>query len=175
MKKIFRNCKSRRAFACLSAAAPSALMAMSEFAGDYYIDHGDIVFSRDETNTMVQQGTNGPVVDNETITITHNNSAVATDNTITADSSATDGQIVLDNVNIAAEDAAAMDVQGSASVELSGGHSLAGGKGGDEFFENDGNIHISSGEITAIGGEGPAGIGGGNHKNGGNITIGGNR
>lgn len=129
MKKIFRNCKSRRAFACLSAAAPSALMAMSEFAGAYYIDHGDIVISRDETNTMVQQGTNGPVVDNENITITQNNSAVATDNTITVDSSATDSQIVLGNVNIAAEDAAAMDVQGSASVELSGENSLTGGKG----------------------------------------------
>lgn len=55
------------------------------------------------------------------------------------------------------------------------GSGNGGGKGGDEFFENDGNIHISGGEITAIGGEGSVGIGGGNHKNGGNITIGGNR
>ncbi len=67
------------------------------------------------------------------------------------------------------EDNGQLTIDGSGSLEATGGESGAGIGGGNEGNGN--NITINGGDVTAIGGSEAAGIGGGIHASASNITI----
>ncbi len=74
-----------------------------------------------------------------------------------------------DEPGIRVKSGTSLVVNGTGSIEVTGGYRSAGIGGG--FAEACGNITISSGTVTATGGEAGAGIGGSCDHSGGTITI----
>ena len=198
MKKIMTRLLS---LVLLGTFIPSFVLA-----ADWDLDNGSITVSATAESQTVSQAGGSPTVDNNPV-IT---SSGTTNNTvtITAEKNAT-ANVTLENVNIdtGTTGGAAITTsgEGNVNIELDGtntvqsGNTHAGvekkdngtltitdenkdgsltatggdggaGIGGGASY-NGSNIEISSGEVTAIGGNFGAGIGGGQAGSGSNITI----
>ena len=199
MKKIMTRLLS---LVLLGTFIPSFVLA-----ADWDLDKGDITVSATVETQTVSQAGGASAVDNNPV-ITSSSGTTGNTVTITAEKNAT-ANVTLENVNIdtGATGGAAITTsgEGNVNIELDGtnrvqsGENHAGvekkdngtltitdenkdgsltatggdggaGIGGGASY-NGSNIEISSGEVTAIGGNFGAGIGGGQAGSGSNITI----
>lgn len=157
--------------------------ATAAFAGTYYMEDGSISIVAKTDGNYITQGTtiNDQKDAGETV-ITNHDSETASKNTVTikAEEDCT-ANVTLDNVNIDASDTgkAAIYTQGKVTLELDGNNTLTGGEGHAalEKISNaknnvpDENYTLTlqdettgggkTGSLTATGGAGGAGIGGG--------------
>ena len=199
MKKIMTRLLS---LVLLGTFIPSYVLA-----ADWDLDKGSITVSATVENQTVSQAGGSPTVDSNPV-ITSSSGTTNNTVTITAEKNAT-ANVTLENVNIdtrtRGEAAITTSGEGNVNIELDGtnrvqsGENHAGvekkdngtltitdenkdgsltanggdggaGIGGGASY-NGSNIEISSGEVTAIGGNFGAGIGGGQAGSGSNITI----
>ena len=199
MKKIMTRLLS---LVLLGTFIPSFVLA-----DNWDLDKGSITVSATVESQTVSQAGGSPTVDNNPV-ITSSSGTTGNTVTITAEKNAT-AKVTLENVNIdtGATGGAAITTsgEGNVNIELNGtnrvqsGENHAGvekkdngtltitdenkdgsltatggdggaGIGGGASY-NGSNIEISSGEVTAIGGNFGAGIGGGQAGSGSNITI----
>ena len=187
--KTARRSTGKRAAALALTAALVVGMTLPAFADTWYIEDGDISISAGENGNNVAQG-GGRTKENDTDTVITNRESTASSNTVTID--AGEGKTVnvtLDNVNIntSKTDDAAVSVTGSGNtnIELNGNNTLTSGSGhaglehnketDAEGNETSGKLTITDenkdgGTLTATGGYGGAGIGGGDGKDG-QVTI----
>ena len=184
-----RRSTAKRAAALALTAALVVGMTLPAFAQDWYIEDGDISISAGETGNKVTQGSTTKENDTDTV-IKSKDSSTASSNTVTihADEGKT-VNVTLDNVNIntSKTDDAAVSVTGSGNtnIELNGNNTLTSGSGhaglehnketDAEGNETSGKLTITDenkdgGTLTATGGYGGAGIGGGDGKDG-QVTI----
>ena len=199
MKKIMTRLLS---LVLLGTFIPSFVLA-----ADWDLDKGSITVSATVENQTVSQAGGSPTVDNNPV-ITSSSGTTNNTVTITAEKNAT-ANVTLENVNIdtGTTGGAAITTsgEGNVNIELDGTNTVQSGEnhagvekkgdgtltitdenkdgsltatGGDGgagigggASYNGSNIEISSGEVTAIGGNFGAGIGGGQAGSGSNITI----
>ena len=186
-KTARRRSTAKRAAALALTAALVVGMTLPAFAGTWYIDDGDISISAGTSgNKVTQNGEEKASNDTDTV-ITNHDSSTASSNTVTIE--AGEGKTVdvtLDNVNIDASSGAAVSVtgKGDTNIELNGNNTLTSGSGhaglehnketNSEGNETSGTLTITdnnnNGKLTANGGAGSAGIGGG-YANDGQVTI----
>ena len=199
MKKIMTRLLS---LVLLGTFIPSYVLA-----ADWDLDKGSITVSATVENQTVSQAGGSPTVDSNPV-ITSSSGTTNNTVTITAEKNAT-ANVTLENVNIDTGTGGGAAIttsgDGKVNIELDGtntvqsGNTHAGvekkdngtltitdenkdgsltanggdggaGIGGGASY-NGSNIEISSGEVTAIGGNFGAGIGGGQAGSGSNITI----
>ena len=189
--KTARRSTGKRAAALALTAALVVGMTLPAFAGTWYIEDGDISISAGESGNDVTQ--NGATTKNDTNTvITNHDSSNASSNTVTID--AEEGKTVdvtLNNVTINVDEgykygydpnayktAVSVTGSGDTNIELNGNNTLTSGYGhaGLEHNKTDdsGTLTITDnnndGKLTANGGIGGAGIGGGDEHDG-QVTI----
>ena len=180
--KTARRSTGKRAAALALTAALVVGMTLPAFAQDWYIEDGDISISAGESGNNVTQG--GTTTENDTDTVIKSkDSSTASSNTVTID--AGEGKTVnvtLDNVTINVDEeptsgydpsayktAVSVTGSGNTNIELNGNNTLTSGYGhaGLEHNKTDdsGTLTITDnnndGKLTANGGAGSAGIGGG--------------
>lgn len=186
--KTARRSTAKRAAALALTAALVVGMTLPAFADTWYIDNGDISISAGENGNNVTQGSTTKENDTDTV-IKSNDSSTASSNTVTID--AGEGQTVnvtLDNVNIntskTGDAAVSVTGSGNTNIELNGNNTLTSGSGhaglehnketNSEGKETSGTLTITDnnndGKLTANGGAGSAGIGGG-FGNDGQVAI----
>ena len=172
VKTARRRSTAKRAAALALTAALVVGMTLPAFAGTWYIDDGDISISAGTSgNKVTQNGEEKASNDTDTV-ITNHDSSTASSNTVTIE--AGEGKTVdvtLKNVNIDASSGAAVSVtgKGDTNIELNGNNTLTSGSGhaGLEHNKTDdsGTLTVTDnnndGKLTANGGAGSAGIGGG--------------
>lgn len=168
--KTARRSTGKRAAALALTAALVVGMTLPAFAQDWFIENGDITISAGENGNNVTQGSTTKENDTDTV-IKSNGSSTASSNTVTihADEGKT-VNVTLDNVNINTNRAAvSVTGSGNTNIELKGNNTLTSGSGhaGLEHNKTDdsGTLTITDnnndGKLTANGGAGSAGIGGG--------------
>ena len=171
--KTARRSTAKRAAALALTAALVVGMTLPAFAQDWYIDKGDISISAGTNGNNVTQ--NGTTTENDTNTvIKSDNPSKASSNTVTIEAGAGKTvNVTLNNVNIDTSETwkAAVSVigKGNTNIELNGNNTLTSGDGyaGLEHNKTDdsGTLTITDnnndGKLTANGGAGSAGIGGG--------------
>lgn len=173
--KTARRSTGKRAAALALTAALVVGMTLPAFAQDWFIENGDITISAGESGNNVTQG--GTTTENDTDTVIKSkDSSTASSNTVTID--AGEGKTVdvtLENVNIdtrtrkTSEAAVSVTGSGNTNIELNGNNTLTSGSGhaGLEHNKTDdsGTLTVTDnnndGKLTANGGAGSAGIGGG--------------
>ena len=175
---------SQRAAALVLTAAMLTTLTAPAFAGTWYIEDGDITISAGESGNNVTQNKETTVNDHDTI-IT-NREEGASSHTVTIDAKDEDDkvEVTLKDVNIDAssrsEAAVSVTGKGDTTIELDGDNELKSGgyNAGLEKNEHEskGTLTIkddndTKGALTAEGGFGGAGIGGGIESTGSNITI----
>lgn len=186
--KTARRSTGKRAAALTLTAALVVGMTLPAFADTWYIDNGDISISAGENGNNVTQGSTTKENDTDTV-IKSNDSSTAPSHTVTID--AGEGQTVnvtLDNVNIntskTGDAAVSVTGSGNTNIELNGNNTLTSGSGhaglehnketNSEGKETSGTLTITDnnndGKLTANGGAGSAGIGGG-FGNDGQVAI----
>ena len=177
--KTARRSTAKRTVALALTAALVVGMTLPAFADTWYIDDGDISISAGENGNKVTQGSTTKENDTDTV-IKSNGSSTASSNTVTID--AGEGETVnvtLDNVNIntskTGDAAVSVTGSGNTNIELNGNNTLTSGSGhaglehnketNSEGKETSGTLTITDnnndGKLTANGGAGSAGIGGG--------------
>ena len=165
--KTARRSTGKRAAALALTAALVVGMTLPAFAQDWYIDAGDISISAGENGNNVTQ--NGTTTTDPTDTVIKSNGSSSNTVTIHADEGKT-VNVTLDNVNINTNRAAvSVTGSGNTNIELKGNNTLTSGSGhaGLEHNKTDdsGTLTITDnnndGKLTANGGAGSAGIGGG--------------
>ena len=174
--KTARRSTGKRAAALALTAALVVGMTLPAFALPWYIEDGDISISAGESgNKVVQNGEEKAANDTDTV-IKSNYPSTASEHTVTIH--AEEGKTVnvtLDNVNIdtrtrkTSEAAVSVTGSGNTNIELNGNNTLTSGSGhaGLEHNKTDdsGTLTITDnnndGKLTANGGAGSAGIGGG--------------
>ena len=165
--KTARRSTAKRAAALALTAALVVGMTLPAFAQDWYIDAGDISISAGENGNNVTQ--NGTTTTDPTDTVIKSNGSSSNTVTIHADEGKT-VNVTLDNVNINTNRAAvSVTGSGNTNIELKGNNTLTSGSGhaGLEHNKTDdsGTLTITDnnndGKLTANGGAGSAGIGGG--------------
>ena len=168
----------KRGIAAVTITGIMASSAMPAFAKDYHIDYGDIKVDQDKVSYTDKDGTKYDNEKNEDgdITIT----GKSDENTISVkDADITFKDLEIDrSASSTAADGAAVSVSGNSSIELDGKNTISSGMGhaGIEKADDNGTMTIKddnnvSGSLTANGGFGGAGIGGGNNADGSDITI----
>ena len=166
-KTARRRSTAKRAAALALTAALVVGMTLPAFAQDWYIDAGDISISAGENGNNVTQ--NGTTTTDPTDTVIKSNGSSSNTVTIHADEGKT-VNVTLDNVNINTNRAAvSVTGSGNTNIELKGNNTLTSGSGhaGLEHNKTDdsGTLTITDnnndGKLTANGGAGSAGIGGG--------------
>ena len=187
--KTARRSTGKRAAALALTAALVVGMTLPAFAQDWFIEDGDISISAGESGNDVTQ--NGKTTKNDTDTVIKSNgSSTASSHTVTihADEGET-ANVTLDNVNIdtskTGKAAVSVTGKGDTNIELNGNNTLTSGSGhaglehnketDAEGNETSGKLTITDenkdgGTLTATGGYGGAGIGGGDGKDG-QVTI----
>ena len=186
--KTARRSTAKRTVALALTAALVVGMTLPAFADTWYIDDGNISISAGENGNKVTQG--GKTKENDTDTvITNRDSSTASSDTVTID--ADEGKTVnvtLDNVTINVDEgykygydpnayktAVSVTGSGNTNIELNGNNTLTSGSGhaglehnketNSEGKETSGTLTITDnnndGKLTANGGAGSAGIGGG--------------
>ena len=167
-----------RGIAAVTITGIMASSAMPAFAKDYHIDYGDIKVDQDKVSYTDKDGTKYDNEKNEDgdITIT----GKSDENTVSVkDADVTFKDLEIDrSASSTAADGAAVSVSGNSSIELDGKNTISSGMGhaGIEKADDNGTMTIKddnnvSGSLTANGGFGGAGIGGGNNADGSDITI----
>lgn len=168
----------KRGIAAVTITGIMASSAMPAFAKDYHIDYGDIKVDQDKVSYTDKGGTKYDNEKNEDgdITIT----GKSDENTVSVkDADVTFKDLEIDrSASSTAADGAAVSVSGNSSIELDGKNTISSGMGhaGIEKADDNGTMTIKddnnvSGSLTANGGFGGAGIGGGNNADGSDITI----
>jgi hypothetical protein len=169
----------------MSAAMVLLLMAtlpVNAFAAEWYMEDGDITVNAGSSGQTVTQGTNVDVPDAAPV-ITQKDSSTATTNTVTinAESGAT-AEVTLSGVNIINFNAAvSTSGEGGVTIELDNSNTVeSGGCNAGLEKNNAGELAITDedsdgGSLYAQGGKYGAGIGGGDGKDGSNITISGGK
>ena len=168
----------KRGIAAVTITGIMASSAMPAFAKDYHIEYGDIKVDQDKVSYTDKDGTKYDNEKNEDgdITIT----GKSDENTISVkDADVTFKDLEIDrSASSTAADGAAVSVSGNSSIELDGKNTISSGMGhaGIEKADDNGTMTIKddnnvSGSLTANGGFGGAGIGGGNNADGSDITI----
>ena len=168
----------KRGIAAVTITGIMASSAMPAFAKDYHIDYGDIKVDQDKVSYTDKDGTKYDNEKNEdgNITIT----GKSDENTVSVkDADVTFKDLEIDrSASSTAADGAAISVSGNSSIELDGKNTISSGMGhaGIEKADDNGTMTIKddnnvSGSLTANGGFGGAGIGGGNNADGSDITI----
>ena len=168
----------KRGIAAVTITGIMASSAMPAFAKDYHIDYGDIKVDQDKVSYTDKDGTKYDNEKNEDgdITIT----GKSDENTVSVkDADVTFKDLEIDrSASSTAADGAAVSVSGNSSIELDGKNTISSGMGhaGIEKTDDNGTMTIKddnnvSGSLTANGGFGGAGIGGGNNADGSDITI----
>lgn len=174
--KTARRSTGKRAAALALTAALVVGMTLPAFAETWFIEDGDISISAGTSGNHVEQGEKKQ--DETTETIITNRESTASSNTVTIE--AGEGKTVdvtLENVNIDASSGAAVSVtgKGDTNIELNGNNTLTSSSGyaglehnketNSEGKETSGTLTITDnnndGKLTANGGAGSAGIGGG--------------
>ena len=178
--KTARRSTGKRAAALALTAALVVGMTLPAFAGTWLIEDGDIEISAGTSgNKVVQNGEEKASNDTDTI-IKSDKPSTASEHTVTIE--AGEGKTVdvtLDNVNIntskTGEAAVSVTGSGNTNIELKGNNTLTSGSGhaglehnketNSEGKETSGTLTITDnnndGKLTANGGAGSAGIGGG--------------
>ena len=163
----------KRGIAAVTITGIMASSAMPAFAKDYHIEYGDIKVDQDKVSYTDKDGTKNEDGD---ITIT----GKSDENTVSVkDADVTFKDLEIDrSASSTAADGAAVSVSGNSSIELDGKNTISSGMGhaGIEKADDNGTMTIKddnnvSGSLTANGGFGGAGIGGGNGADGSDITI----
>ena len=183
----------RRGVAAAVIAGIVVSSGIPAYAGTWYIDNGDITVeagSAEGTNKVTQ----GETTKDDTDTVITGESDK---NTVTIDTSKGSVDVTFDDLKIdvsgkvevdgsgdgpAQESNAAVTVKGGhdATIELDGDNKLKSGSGSAGLekngYESSGTLTIkddndTKGSLTAEGGYGGAGIGGGAERTGSNITI----
>lgn len=168
----------KRGIAAVTITGIMASSAMPAFAKDYHINYGDIKVDQDKVSYTDKDGTKYDNEKNEDgdITIT----GKSDENTVSVkDADVTFKDLEIDrSASSTAADGAAVSVSGNSSIELDGKNTISSGMGhaGIEKADDNGTMTIKddnnvSGSLTANGGFGGAGIGGGNGADGSDITI----
>lgn len=168
----------KRGIAAVTITGIMASSAMPAFAKDYHIDYGDIKVDQDKVSYTDKDGTKYDNEKNEDgdITIT----GKSDENTVSVkDADVTFKDLEIDrSASSTAADGAAVSVSGNSNIELDGKNTISSGMGhaGIEKADDNGTMTIKddnnvSGSLTANGGFGGAGIGGGNNADGSDITI----
>lgn len=168
----------KRGIAAVTITGIMASSAMPAFAKDYHIDYGDIKVDQDKVSYTDKDATKYDNEKNEDgdITIT----GKSDENTVSVkDADVTFKDLEIDrSASSTAADGAAVSVSGNSSIELDGKNTISSGMGhaGIEKADDNGTMTIKddnnvSGSLTANGGFGGAGIGGGNGADGSDITI----
>lgn len=168
----------KRGIAAVTITGIMASSAMPAFAKDYHINYGDIKVDQDKVSYTDKDGAKHDNEKNEDgdITIT----GKSDENTVSVkDADVTFKDLEIDrSASSTAADGAAVSVSGNSSIELDGKNTISSGMGhaGIEKADDNGTMTIKddnnvSGSLTANGGFGGAGIGGGNNADGSDITI----
>ena len=172
VKTARRRSTAKRAAALALTAALVVGMTLPAFAETWFIEDGDISISAGTSGNHVEQGDKKQ--DETTETIITNRESTASSHTVTIH--ANEGEtanVTLDNVNIdtskTGEAAVSVTGKGDTNIELNGNNTLTSGSshaGLEHNKTNDsGTLTITDnnndGKLTANGGAGSAGIGGG--------------
>lgn len=160
-----------------STAAKSAVSVLDEendmmTVYQMNLKYGSIrVYIGDDGKQYVQQGENAPQQKDD-LQITTDGGR--TTNTLTIEGGTIGAKVTLSNVNIETTSDAAVSVSGNVELVIAGTNTLQSGTdhAGVEKADDNGTLTISgSGTLNAYGGNWGAGIGGGQHAAGQNITI----
>ena len=175
----------RRGVAAAVIAGIVVSSGIPAYAGTWYIDNGDIIVEAgtEGTNKVTQGGT---IEQEDKDTVITSKSGESEEHTVTIDTSKGNVDVTFDDLKIDVsgrdEGNAAVTVRGDhdATIELDGDNKLksGGGSAGLEKngYESSGTLTIkddndTKGSLTAEGGYGGAGIGGGKESTGSNIII----
>ena len=166
----------KAALSCFMSASLVLYMPVMAYAGEYDIQYGDItITATDDSHTVDysdNEGAKSATDPSPTVTGTSNT------NTVTLDSSNGDVNVTFSNLHITSSNEAAVNATGThdVTIELNGSNSLQSGISHAGMEDNlNGTLTIkddnNNGSLTATGGSGGAGIGGGRYGAGSNIMI----
>ena len=167
--------KMKQLTASMIALVMSMSLPMTTYAANWDLEKGSITVDADNSGQTVTQGSK-PAVPDEAPVITQSSAETSNTITINASENAT-ANVTISNVNIDTSGAAvSTGGKGNVNIELDGTNTL---KSGSEHAglekSGDGKLTITdengNGKLSATGGYSGAGIGGGDQKNGSNITI----
>ena len=168
--------KRKKLTASMIALVMSVSLPMTTYAANWYLENGSVTVNADNSGQTVTQGSTS--TPDEAPVITQRESSVETGNTITinAAENAT-ANVTISDVNINTSDAAVFTKgNGNVNIELDGTNTLKSSNWHAGLEKNnDGKLTITdkneNGKLIATGSRYGAGIGGGNQRNGSNITI----
>ena len=168
--------KRKKLTASMIALVMSVSLPMTTYAANWYLEDGSVTVNADNSGQTVTQGSTS--TPDEAPVITQRESSVETGNTITinAAENAT-ANVTISDVNINTSDAAVFTKgNGNVNIELDGTNTLKSSNWHAGLEKNnDGKLTITdkneNGKLIATGSRYGAGIGGGNQRNGSNITI----
>lgn len=172
--------KMRRLCAYIMALLLAASMPLSAVAEDWYLENGDISVNASESGQTVSQGTQSNIPDSAPVITQSGGGSTSNSVTINANAGST-ANVTLKDVNIdtSGTNQAAVEIKGGGNVtiELDGKNTVQSGDNHAGVEKsNSGNLTITgdnetADSLTANGGKGGAGIGGGKGSNGSDITI----
>ena len=160
------------------ALVMSVSLPMTTYAANWYLENGSVTVNADNSGQTVTQG-RSPAVSDKAPVITQRDSSAETSNTITINASEENAtaNVTISDVNINTSDAAvSTNGKGNVNIELDGTNTLKSSNWHAGLEKNnDGKLTITdkneNGKLIATGSRYGAGIGGGNQRNGSNITI----
>jgi len=170
--------KRKKLTASMIALVMSVSLPMTTYAANWYLEDGSVTVNADNSGQTVTQGSS-PAVSDKAPVITQRDSSAETSNTITINASEenTTANVTISDVNINTSDAAvSTNGKGNVNIELDGTNTLKSSNWHAGLEKNnDGKLTITdkneNGKLIATGSRYGAGIGGGNQRNGSNITI----
>ena len=169
--------KRKKLTASMIALVMSVSLPMTTYAANWYLEDGSVTVNADNSGQTVTQGSS-PAVSDKAPVITQRDSSAETSNTITINASENaTANVTISDVNINTSDAAVFTKgKGNVNIELDGTNTLKSSNWHAGLEKNnDGKLTITdkneNGKLIATGSRYGAGIGGGNQRNGSNITI----
>ena len=168
--------KRKKLTASMIALVMSVSLPMTTYAANWYLEDGSVTVNADNSGQTVTQGSTS--TPDEAPVITQRGSSAETSNTITINASENaTANVTISDVNINTSDAAVITKgKGNVNIELDGTNTLKSSNWHAGLEKNnDGKLTITdkneNGKLIATGSRYGAGIGGGNQRNGSNITI----
>ena len=168
--------KRKKLTASMIALVMSVSLPMTTYAANWYLEDGSVTVNADNSGQTVTQGSTS--TPDEAPVITQRGSSAETSNTITINASENaTANVTISDVNINTSDAAVFTKgNGNVNIELDGTNTLKSSNWHAGLEKNnDGKLTITdkneNGKLIATGSRYGAGIGGGNQRNGSNITI----
>jgi len=168
--------KRKKLTASMIALVMSVSLPMTTYAANWYLENGSVTVNADNSGQTVTQGSTS--TPDEAAVITQRGSSAETSNTITINASENaTANVTISDVNINTSDAAVFTKgKGNVNIELDGTNTLKSSNWHAGLEKNnDGKLTITdkneNGKLIATGSRYGAGIGGGNQRNGSNITI----